>query len=77
MLTPRMQTMIGVMMIFFSAGFIGDWGIYSIYILSYYHFHGAPLEIKASTNSIMMILLIIPVTFCLIYATKIAARIGY
>lgn len=77
MLTPKIQTMIGVMMVLFAAGFVGDWGIYSIYILSYYHFHGAPLEIKASTNSLMMFLLIIPVSFCLIYATKIAGRIGY
>lgn len=77
MFEPHIRTMIGVMLIFFGIGFLGDWGIYSIYVLSYYHFHGAPVQIKASTNSLMMGILTIPVGVCLIIATKVAARFGY
>lgn len=48
-----------------------------MYVLSYYHFRGAPLEIKASTNSLIMIILVIPCTLCLIISTKIAHLVGY
>lgn len=65
------------MIIKIATGFTNDWGVISIYILSYFHFRGAPLEIKASTNSLIMIILVIPVTICLIISTKVAHCVGY
>lgn len=65
------------MIVKFASGFTGDWGVISLYILSYFHYYGAPIEIKASTNSLLMIILVIPVILCLFISTKIASKIGH
>lgn len=77
MLSSATKTIIGVMIVQFASGFTGDWGVISLYILSYYHYYGAPVEIKSSTNSLLMIILVIPVIFCLFISTKVANKIGY
>ncbi len=76
-LTQAQKSLIGIMIIKFATGFTSDWGVISLYVLSYYHFRGAPLEIKSSTNSLLMILLVIPVTICLIIATKVSLYFGH
>lgn len=76
-ITEAHKTLVGIMLISFAAGFVTDWGVISIYFLSYYFFHGAPVDIKASTNSLMMIIMVIPVTFCLIFSIKVAQWMGY
>ena len=75
-LTAAQKTLIGIMIIKFATGFTSDWGVISLYVLSYYYFNGAPLQIKASTNSLLMIILVIPVTICLIIATKVSQCVG-
>lgn len=65
------------MIIKFATGFTSDWGVISLYVLSYYHFNGAPVEIKASTNSMLMIILVIPCAICLAISTKVAHLVGY
>lgn len=75
-LTAAQKTLLGIMLIKFGTGFTSDWGVISLYILSYYFYKGAPLEIKASTNSLLMIILVIPVTICLIIATKVSQCVG-
>ena len=76
-LSEANKTLVAIIILSFASGFINDWGVISLYVLSYYHFHGAPVEIKASTNSLIMIILVIPCTICLIISTKVASRVGY
>lgn len=42
-LTAAQKTLLGIMIIKFATGFTGDWGVISLYILSYYFFKGAPI----------------------------------
>lgn len=42
-ITEAHKTLLGIMLICFGAGFVNDWGVISIYFLSYYYFHGAPV----------------------------------
>jgi MFS family permease len=65
------------MLIKFASGFVSDWGVISLYIFSYYHYHDSPITIGPSTNSLAMIILVIPVIICLFISTKIANKIGY
>jgi MFS family permease len=71
------KTIIGIMLIKFASGFVSDWGVISLYILSYYHYHDSLIKITSSTNSLAMIILLLPVIICLVVSTKVADRIGY
>lgn len=77
MISDAYKTMIAVILIKFATSFTNDWGVISIYIFSYFHYKGAPFNMDASTNSIMLILTVIPVVIAFIISTKIATKIGY
>jgi MFS family permease len=65
------------MLIKFASGFVSDWGVISLYIFSYFHYNDKSIVINSSTNSIAMIILVIPVILCLFFSTTIANKIGY
>jgi hypothetical protein len=65
------------MLIAFSVGYVNDWGVICLYFLSYFYFHGSPLEITSTTNSIWLMSMVVPVIFCLFFSIKIAIRVGY
>lgn len=43
MLSEAQKTILGIMIVKFATGFTGDWGVISLYILSFYHYYGAPV----------------------------------
>ena len=76
-LTESQRAILGIMLIAFSVGYVNDWGVICLYFLSYFYFHGSPLEITSTTNSIWLMSMVVPVIFCLFFSIKIAIRVGY
>lgn len=77
MISDAYKTMIGVLMIKTSTSFMSDWGAFSLYIFSYFHYKGAPFAMDTTTNSILLIVTIIPIVVAFIFAAKIANKVGY
>lgn len=75
--SAQFKAILGIVMMNFAAGFTADWGVICPYILSYYYFNGAPVEIKSQTSSLLMILLVGPVALCLIFSAKICSYYGH
>lgn len=63
------------MLIKFSTGSISSWGSINLYILSYLYYHG--WDVSPSTNSMMIVVNIIPVSVLVLFATKVCDRFGY
>lgn len=70
-----LSTLIGVILIKVSTGVLSVWGSLNIYILSY--FHGNGVTISPQTNSIIVLFVIVPMSVIILWATKIANKIGY
>lgn len=68
-------TMLGVSLIKISTGVISCWGSINLYILSYFYHEGR--QITQQTNSIILLLTIIPIAFVMLLATKISDKFGY
>lgn len=77
MLSDAYKTMIGVVLINLGTSFFGDWGAFSLYVFSYFHYKGAPFDMDATTNSIILVVTIIPIVIAFIVSTKIALKVGY
>lgn len=73
--TDQIKTIIGVCLIKLSTGVVGCWGSINLYILSYFYHQGA--SISPSTNSIILILNIIPMALVILIATKLSDKFGY
>lgn len=68
-------TLLGVVLIKFSTGVITCWGSINLYIMSYFYFQG--YQISQLTNSVMILLMIIPMSLLTLFATKLSDRFGY
>ena len=77
MISDAHKTIIAVIAIKFATSFTSDWGVISLYIFSYFHHYGSPIEMKPSTNSLMLIFVVVPVVLTFIISTKIAAKVGH
>lgn len=65
----------GVILIKIATGVISCWGSINIYILSYFYHHGA--SISSSTNSIILLMNVIPIAFLILFAPTLCERFGY
>lgn len=74
-LNSSISTLVGVVLIKLGTGSITTWGSINLYILSYFKHQGYP--ISASTNSIAILFNIIPVSFLILFATRLSDRFGY
>jgi MFS family permease len=77
MLSSEAKTIVGIMLMKFATGYMSNWGVISLYILSYFHYYGSPISIKSSTNSLAMVIIVIPVICCFFLSPHIANKIGY
>jgi hypothetical protein len=74
-LNPSTLTLIGVVLIKFATGSIITWGSINLYIISYFKYEG--FSVSRSTNSIAILLNIIPMAFLILFATKLSEKFGY
>ena len=77
MISDAYKTMIGVVLINLGTSFFGDWGAFSLYVFSYFHYKGAPFAMNSTTNSIILVVTIIPIIIAFILSNKIALKVGY
>lgn len=63
-------TLIGVSCIKIATGVISCWGSVNLYILSLLYHKG--ITISKQTNSMIILLTIVPMSFILLFATKIS-----
>ena len=69
------RTLLGVVLVKLATGVISCWGSINLYIMSYFYFQG--YEITKSTNSLMILFMIIPMSFLTLLATKLSDKFGY
>lgn len=69
--------MMGIILIKFAMGFMSDWGSISMYVLSYFHYYGSPIQIQSNTNSLAIVIVVIPIICCFFISTHISNIIGY
>lgn len=67
-------TLIGVILIKISTGSISCWGSINLYILSY--FYHEKYQINQYTNSILILLNVIPISVLMLFASKLSERYG-
>lgn len=71
----QVQTLAGVILIKLATGVITCWGSLNLYILSYFYHQG--VEISSSTNSVIILLNVLPISFLILLATKLCHKFGY
>jgi MFS family permease len=69
------RSLIGVMLIKFATGAISSWGSVNLYILSYFYHEG--VHLGSQTNSIIILFTIIPISFLVMFSTKLSDKFGY
>ena len=69
-----LKTMIGVILIKLATGVVTCWGTINLYILSYFHQLGE--QINQSTNSILLLAIILPISVFILFAPKLVEMFG-
>ena len=74
-LSDAKKTLIGVVLIKLSTGIISTWGSINLYLLSYFHQQGE--SVSSSTNSLLLLGIVVPTSLIILIAPAISNRIGY
>ena len=73
--SQALKTFIGTSLIKFASGIIGIWGTINIYFFSYIKNHGT--QISSTTNSIILLCVVIPSAFAMLASTTLSRIFGY
>ena len=69
------KTFIGMALIKFAAGIMGTWGTINIYFFSFLKHHGQ--QINKTTNSVVLLCVVIPTAFTVLIANTLSKKFGY
>jgi hypothetical protein len=74
---PRQSilTLIGTILIKLATSTASCWGSINLYVLSYFYHHH--FKVTPNTNSILILVSIVPISFLMLFATKLCDRFGY
>ena len=73
--SKAIKTFIGTALVKFATGIIAVWGTINIYFFSYLRNHD--IEVTKRTNSILMVMVIIPASLLVLLAMKFSRYFGY
>lgn len=70
-----LKALVGALMIKFSTSVTTCWGNINLYFLSQFHYQGS--HITPQTNSLILLISVIPMVVSLIYAPHVCKRYGF